>query len=58
MTDTAFKLGDEVVTTRSRGTIVDVRPTPSGKWIFGVEDADGEVGYFTSRALRRPQPAD
>jgi len=55
MTDTAFKPGDVVSTPRARGTIVDVRPTPSGKWVFGVEDADGEVGYFTDRALRLEQ---
>lgn len=55
MTDTAFKLGDEVFTPRARGTIIDVRATPSGKWVFGVEDGDGEVGYFTGRALRLAQ---
>lgn len=52
MTDTVFKPGDDVLTTRARGTVIDVRATPAGKWVFGVEDADGEVTYFTSRALR------
>lgn len=52
MTDNAFKLGDDVFTPRARGTVIDVRPTPSGKWVFGVEDGDGEVGYFTGKALR------
>jgi hypothetical protein len=52
MTGTAFKPGDDVVTPRARGIIIDVRATPSGKWVFGVEDADGEVAYFTSTALR------
>lgn len=55
MTETAFKPGDDVVTPRARGTIIDVRATPSGKWVFGVEDADGEVGYYTGRALRLAQ---
>lgn len=52
MTDTAFKPGDDVFTTRARGTIIDVRATPSGKWVFGVEDANGEVSYYTAKALR------
>jgi hypothetical protein len=38
-----------------RGNIIDVRATPSGKWIYGVEDATGEVSYYTSRALGRTQ---
>lgn len=52
MGDTSFKPGDDVFTTRARGTVIDVRATPSGKWVFGVEDAQGEVAYFTDRALR------
>ncbi|MET4639418.1 hypothetical protein [Mycetocola sp. 2940] len=52
MTSMAFKPGDDVFTTNVRGTIVDVRATPSGKWVFGVEDANGAVSYFTSKALR------
>ncbi|WP_425955752.1 hypothetical protein [Xylanimonas sp. McL0601] len=28
------------------------RATVSGKLVFGVEDADGEVTYFTEKALR------
>lgn len=55
MTDSAFKPGDDVFTPRARGTVIDVRPTPSGKWVFGVEDATGEVGYFTTAALRPAQ---
>lgn len=55
MTDSAFKPGDDVLTPRARGTVIDVRPTPSGKWVFGVEDATGEVGYFTDKALRRAE---
>lgn len=43
MTDSAFKPGDDVVTPGARGIVVDVRPTPSGKWVFGVEDANGTV---------------
>jgi hypothetical protein len=30
--------------------VIDVRATPSGKWVFGVEDANGTVD--TARALR------
>lgn len=52
MSDVFFKPGDDVVTPDARGTVVDVSATPSGKWVFGVEHADGEVRYFTSRALR------
>lgn len=55
MNDTALKLGDDVLTPRARGTIIDLRPAPSGAWLFGVEYADGEVGYFTARALRPAQ---
>lgn len=52
MTRTTFKPGDEVFTTRSRGIIIDICATPSGQFIFGVEDADGEVIYYTPKALR------
>ncbi len=55
MSDTAFKPGDDVLTPRARGIVIDVRPTPSGKWVFGVEDDSGEVGYFTSTALSLAQ---
>lgn len=55
MSDTFFKPGVDVFTTRGRGTVVDVRATPSGKFVFGVEDANGEVGYFTDKALRLAQ---
>lgn len=52
MSESIFTPGAEVVTSRGRGTVVDVRATPSGKFLFGVEDAAGEVGYFTEKALR------
>jgi hypothetical protein len=55
MTQTAFKPGDDVFTTNARGIIIDMRATPSGKWVFGVEDANGEVRYFTTAALRLAQ---
>lgn len=55
MTSEKFRPGDEVVTTRSRGTIIDICATPSGQFIFGVEDADGEVTYFTSKALKHAE---
>ncbi|MFF2493490.1 hypothetical protein [Agromyces sp. NPDC058064] len=55
MSDTIFTPGAEVITPHGRGAIVDVRATPSGKFVFGVEDADGEVSYFTEKALRLVQ---
>ena len=53
MSETSFRPGDDVFTPRARGTVVDVRATPSGKWVFGVEDTNGEVTYYTEKALRR-----
>lgn len=55
MSDTIFTPGADVFTARGRGTVVDVRATPSGKLVVGVEDADGEVNYFTEKALRLAQ---
>lgn len=55
MSETIFTPGTEVLTPRGRGAVIDVRATPSGKFVIGVEDADGEVGYFTERALRPAQ---
>ncbi|MGL3806373.1 hypothetical protein ACSYDW_09775 [Paeniglutamicibacter sp. R2-26] len=55
MAKVTFKPGDEVVTPRSRGTIIDICATPSGQFIFGVEDATGEVAYFTTKALNHAQ---
>ena len=52
MTDIACKPGDDVFTPRAPATVVDVRATPSGKWVFGVEDTNGAVDYYTARALR------
>ena len=52
MSETIFTPGAEVLTPRGRGAVMDVRATPSGKFVFGVEDADGEVSYFTEKALR------
>jgi hypothetical protein len=57
MADNSFTLGDNVLTNDAltnsvRGTIIDVRATPSGKWVYGVEDAGGAVSYFTGSALR------
>lgn len=49
---TTFKPGDDVITPHSCGTIIEVRATASGKWVYGVEDATGEVRSFTSKALR------
>jgi DNA polymerase II small subunit/DNA polymerase delta subunit B len=55
MSETIFTPGAEVLTTRGRGAVVDVRATPSGKFVFGVEDPSGEVTYFTEKALRLAQ---
>lgn len=52
MSETLFTPGAEVVTSRGAGRIVDVRATASGKFVFGVEDADGEVTHFTEKAVR------
>jgi DNA polymerase II small subunit/DNA polymerase delta subunit B len=55
MSATFFKPGTEVVTTRGPGNVIDVRATASGQFVFGVEDATGEVTYFTEKALRLAQ---
>lgn len=52
MSDSIFTAGAEVVTSRGQGAVVDVRATASGKFVIGVEDVDGEVSYFTEKALR------
>lgn len=52
MAKTFFNPGDKVATPRTIGTVVDVRPTPSGQFIFGVEDSTGEIAYFTPKALK------
>lgn len=44
--------GADVITSRGRGTVIDVGATPSGKFVIGVENADGEVHYFTERAVQ------
>ncbi len=55
MSSAGFKPGDDVFTPDSRGTVIDVRATPAGKWVFGIEDTDGAVSYFTERALKHAQ---
>lgn len=52
MSDSLLTPGTAVETPRGRGTVIDARATPAGVFIIGVEDADGEVRYFTERALR------
>jgi len=52
MSATGFRPGDDVYTPHARGTVIDVRATPSGKWVFGVEDSNGAVSYFTERSLK------
>lgn len=55
MSATGFKPGDDVFTQKARGTIIDVRATPSGKWVFGIEDTTGAVDFFTETALTHAQ---
>ncbi|NYF17840.1 hypothetical protein HDC37_002685 [Microbacterium sp. AK009] len=52
MSETIFAPGTDVLAGDERGIVVDIRATPSGKWVFGVENADGGVSYFTEKALR------
>lgn len=52
MSESIFTPGADVTTKRGRGKVVDVRATPSGKFVFGIEDPDGEVTYFTEKGLR------
>ncbi|SIT86550.1 hypothetical protein [Microbacterium sp. RU33B] len=52
MTNAIFSPGTYVITTRGHGIVIDVRATPSGTFVIGVEDDAGEVGYFTEKALR------
>lgn len=52
MSDTIFTPGADVFTTRGRGVVVDVRAAASGAFLFGVEEVNGEVHYFTEKALR------
>lgn len=51
MSSAGFKPGDDVLTPHARGTVIDVRATPAGRWVFGVEDANGAVSYFTEGGL-------
>jgi len=55
MGETILTPGADVFTPGGRGTVVDVRATPGGKLVIGVEDVDGEVRYFTEQALRLAQ---
>ncbi len=55
MSESIFSAGTEVIVGRERGTVIDVRVTPAGKWVFGVENSAGEVRYFTEKALRLPE---
>jgi hypothetical protein len=52
MSETILTPGAAVLTPRGRGTVVDIRATPSGRFVVGVEDVDGEVRYFTEQVLR------
>ena len=52
MSESIFTPGADVVTPRGPGAVIDVRATVSGQFVFGVENAEGEVTYFTEKALR------
>jgi hypothetical protein len=53
MSKSIFTPGADVLTaTGTRGTVVDIRATPSGKFVIGVEDAIGEVTYIAERAIQ------
>lgn len=52
MRETILTPGADVLTPRGRGTVIDLRATPSGRFVIGVEDVTGEVSYFTEQALR------
>jgi DNA polymerase II small subunit/DNA polymerase delta subunit B len=54
MSETILTPGADVITPRGRGVVVDVRATPSGRLLIGVEDVTGEVGYFTQKVVRLP----
>lgn len=61
MTGSTFTLGDVVDTPAGQGTIIDLRATPSGRWVFGVESTGGTVNHFTEQALshaRKPEGSD
>lgn len=51
MSRTVTTPGAEVTTVRGPGTVIDVRATPSGRLVIGVEHESGEVTYFTEEAL-------
>ena len=55
MSDSLLTPGTPVETPHGRGTVIDARATPAGVFIIGVEDAGGEVRYFTEKALRLAQ---
>jgi hypothetical protein len=52
MSDSLLTPGTQVDTPHGSGTVIDARATPAGVFVIGVEDADGEVRYFTEKALR------
>ena len=55
MRQTVLRPGADVVTPRGRGVVIDIRATASGRFVVGVEDAGGEVTYFTEQVLRLAQ---
>jgi len=56
MSETIFVPGANVFTPRGSGSVVDVRATPSCKFVIGVEDVSGgEVRYFGEGAPARTE---
>lgn len=55
MSSSTFTPGADVITPRGRGAVLDVRATPAGKFVIGVEDETGEVSYFTEGVVRLAQ---
>lgn len=51
-----FSIGDELLpVTGSRGEVLEIREVREGTVIYGLEDNNGRVEYYTERVLR-PAP--
>ncbi|WP_181156600.1 hypothetical protein [Microbacterium sp. MYb66] len=54
MTTPEYSIGDDVFPTGGvRGTVLEIRPLEGGEIVYGIEDTNGGVNYYTQRALRR-----
>ncbi|WP_286721150.1 MULTISPECIES: hypothetical protein [unclassified Microbacterium] len=52
MTRSSLTPGTVVATPRGEGEVIDVRATPSGKFVVGVEIETGEVVHVTEGTAR------